>query len=146
MGNYITAVDLANRLRRNYATLYTALDGTAVDTDLVEADIAAAEAEIDGYLAQRYTVPVTATGALPLCKHWALTLAEDLAYGAVPGREPPKNVAARVEQVRKQLAAAADGRFSLGAAEVPAERTAAADVIAVDGATSAFTREALEGW
>jgi phage gp36-like protein len=144
MGNYITRADVDARLRRNYDTLYTR-DG-AVDTAVVDADIAAAEAEVDGHLAQRYAVPVTAAGALPLLKHWALTLLEDLAYGAIPGREVPKHITARVEAVRKQLASAAEGKLSLGAATVPDERPAAAENLLVDGAAPEFQRSDLEAW
>jgi len=143
MGNYATRTDVQRRLRRNYETLYTR-DG-AIDTDLVDADIAAAEAEIDGALAQRYTVPVTA-GNTELLRQWALTLVEDLAYGAVPGREVPKNVAARVDVVRRQIRDAGEGKFSLGAAAVPTERPDATGTLIVEGNTPEMTRTKLEGW
>lgn len=141
--SYATTTDVQRRLRRNYETLYTR-DG-AIDTDVVAADIAAAEAEIDGALAQRYAVPVT-SGNAELLKQWTLTLVEDLAYGAVPGREVPKNVAARVEVVRKQLAAAAEGKFSLGTTAAPTEKTAVTDAVIVEANTPEFTRTKLAGW
>jgi phage gp36-like protein len=144
MGNYVSRSDVQDRLRRSYDTLYSR-DGV-VDTDVVDADIAAAEAEVDGYLGQRYIVPVTASGALPLLKHWTLSLVEDLAYGAVPGRKPPENVTARVATVRAQMDKAAAGTLSLGASTVPSERTDAADCILVEGEDPVFTRTCLEGY
>lgn len=144
MGNYISRTDVENRLRRSYDTLYTR-DG-AVDTDLVDADIEAAEGTVDGYLAKRYLVPITDTAALRIVKAWALTLCEELAYGAVPGRELPESVATRAEAARAQLEAAARGELALGSAETVAEATGSADCIVVESETPVMTRTKLAGF
>ena len=139
-GNYITSyTDVKLRLRRTYETLYTR-DG-AIDTEVVDADIEAAEAELHSYLAQRYTVPVTG-GNQELLKHWALTLLEDIAYGM----NIPDAIATRVAATRKRLEKVAEGDLSLGAATVPDERAAATDAIIVEGATPEFERDDLKGW
>lgn len=146
MGNYISRTDVSNRLRRNYDTLYTKPGAGSVDTDLVDADIEAAEATVDGYLAKRYLVPVTDTSALRLCKAWALVMAEELAYGAVPGRELPESVASRAKAAREQMQAAADGKMALGSATTVAEATAASGCIITAGDTPVMTRTKLEGF
>jgi len=146
MGNYIGRTEVQDRLRRNYTALYTPKGGSAVDTDIVDADIEAAEAGVDGYLAQRYVVPITNADAIKLCKGWALTLLEELAYGSVPGREIPANVQSRVDRAHKQLEKAATGDLSLGAPTVPDERSDATGVIIVEGNTPEMERADLDGW
>lgn len=146
MANYITRSDLERRLRRSYATLYTPPGQSAVDTDLVDADIDAAEAEVDGYLAKRYRVPVTDSAALRMCRAWSLVLAEELAYGAIPGRDLPESVSTRAKTAREQLAAAADGRMMLGSAETVAEAAGASEALVIEGETPVMTRTTLEGF
>lgn len=146
MGNYISRTDVSNRLRRSYDTLYTEPGESEVNTDLVDADIDAAEGTVDGYLAKRYLVPVTDAAAIRIVKAWALTLCEELAYGAIPGRELPESIATRANAVRQQLEAAAAGRMALGSAETVAEISGAADCIVTEGDTPVFTREKMEGF
>ena len=146
MGNYITRTNVQDRLRRSYTTLYTPKGASEVDTDLVDADIDGAEGEVDGYLAQRYTVPVTAAQALRSIRSWCLTLVEEIAYGAIPGRKLPESISTRAAAVRTRLEAVADGSLSLGSAETPGERADAADAIVVDGETPVMGRTNLAGF
>lgn len=146
MGNYISRTDVQRRLRKNFTALYTPAGSTAADLDIVDADIEAAEAEIDSELAKRYVVPVTDATAVKLCKAWGLTILEEYAYGVVPGRDLPKHVTERAQTARKQMARAGSGELSLGAATVPTERTAATDCIIVAGETPEFTRTKMRGF
>ena len=144
MADYLSRTDVENRLRRSYETLYKRAG--AVDTDLIDADIEQAEAEVNSYLAQRNTVPITDTMALRVIRSWSLTLVEELAYGAIPGRKLPESVATRAKAVRVQLAKAADGTLSLGAAQTPSERAAAAEAIIVDAVDPVFGRDNMKGF
>jgi phage gp36-like protein len=147
MSAYLTTTHVANRLRRNYDTLYTRQGDSAVDTALVDADIEAAEAEIHSYLAQRYTVPVTDPEAVKLCRAWALILLEEAAYAAIPGRDLPKAITDRAAAVRERLTAVAEGKLSLGtAAEIAdADTSPGADFIS-DGPDPVYSRDQMEGF
>lgn len=147
MSFYLTPADVEARLRRNYEALYTPRGATAGDTAIVEADIEAAEADIHSYLAGRYVVPVTDPEAVKLLRHWALVLLQEIAYGAIPGRAIPENIAAQVTSLRSRLQALADGQLSLGtAAEVPAAATGIAGDFLGAASQPAFTRDQLKGF
>jgi len=140
--SYITRTDVKDRLARQYATLY-AKAGT-LDETLIDDDIDAAEGEVNGYLAARYTVPVAS--GLALVKSWCLTLVEELAYSRSPAEKIPEKITDRVAAVRKALADVAKGTLTLGADPAPAEKTAAAGTIVVAGSTPEFTREKMSGY
>lgn len=142
---YATTDDLKARLRRAYAALYGDDDTAVVDEALMADDLAAASAEIDGAIAARYSTPVTADGALPLLRSWALTLAEELAYSRAGGADLPEKVKAMAKNVREQLARVAKGEFLLPAS--PAENTnGAGGASLVDCADPVFTRTKLQGF
>ncbi len=146
MANYLTTADVQARLRQTFAALYTPRGWTAEDESIVEADIEAAEADLHSYLAGRYVVPVADAEAAKLLKHWALILLQEIAYGSVPGREIPKNVAAQVDGLRERLGLIAEGRLSLGTAtELPAAAGMSADFIS-DGPAPVFKRSQMEGF
>jgi phage gp36-like protein len=147
MANYLTTDDVQSRLRQNFAPLYTPRGWSAEDEAIVEADIEAAEADLHSYLAGRYIVPVTDADAVKLLKHWSLILLQEIAYGSVPGRELPKNIAAQVDSLRERLQAIADGKLSLGtAAPVPAAETGMAAAAETDAAEPVMTRDNLAGY
>jgi len=143
MGNYISRTDVQDRLQRTYTTLYTV--SGSVDTDKVDQDIAGAEAEIDGYVATRYAVPVTGD-AVALLKDLALALAEERAYRRAPNLDMPGKIADAAKTARAQLRDIAAGRMSLGAATVPDERSAATGAMVIDAETPEYTRDKLAGW
>ena len=147
MGNYIDSTDVQNRLRRNFEPLYTPRGWTSSDSDIVDADIEAAEADLHSYIAARYRVPVTDTEAVKLLKHWALTLVEEIAYGSIPGRKVPDNIAERAKALHERLERIAAGDLSLGTASTVTQATtgAGADVM-TDGPDPVFTRDQMEGF
>ena len=145
MGNYATATEVEQRLRKNFATLYTPRGLTAESLLIVEADIAAAEADLHSYLAGRYQVPVTDAAAVALLKGWTLTLVEELAYAAVPADKLPEPVTTRVAALRTRLELIAAGKLSLGTATA-LESTTISDSLIAESATPVFTRETMRGF
>lgn len=145
MGYYATATEVEQRLRKNFATLYTPRGLTAESAVIVEADIAAAEADLHSYLAGRYVVPVTDAAAVALLKGWTLTLVEELAYAAVPADALPESVTTRVAALRSRLELIADGKLSLGTA-TPLESTTISDSLIAESATPVFTRDTMKGF
>ena len=111
--------------------------------EAAQEDLADAQAEVDGCLARRYCIPVTAAQSLPLLKGWTLTLCEERAYSRAAGSCYAEKVAVRAVLVRKYLAEAAAGTFFLpGAGENPAP--APISLIASD--EPVFTREKMKGY
>ncbi len=142
---YATAADLEKRLKREYAAIYADEDTGVADETLVEEDLGAAAAEIDGKVSVRYEIPVTNPGALALLKAWNLDLAAELAFGRTEGAVIPEKVKNRAETVRKNLDAIAKGDMKLsGAAAESASGPGASAIIAVD--EPEFTREKMQGF
>jgi phage gp36-like protein len=147
MANYLTAAEVEQRLRKNYETLYTPRGQTAEDTAIVAADIEAAEADLHSYLAGRYLIPVTDAEAVKLLKHWTLVLLQEIAYGAIPGRKIPENIASQVKSLRERLQAIADGKLSLGTAEeLPGATAGIAGSFISDGPDPVFKRDQMKGF
>lgn len=145
MGNYITRTDVANRLRRTYDTAYTPKGESTVDTDMVDADIEAAEATFDAAAGVRYAIPITDANGLRLAKSISLILVEELAYGAIPGREIPKNVERRIERAYELLDKLRDGTWDLPSGEdAEDERDDGPTLTSYE--TPQFTRTKLEGF
>ena len=111
--------------------------------EAAQEDLADAQADVDGCLSRRYSIPVTAPQSLPLLKGWTLTLCEERAYSRAAGSCYAEKVAVRAAQVRKYLAAAASGTFSLpDAGENPGSGT----ISLIAGDEPVFTREKLKGY
>ena len=141
---YATIADLRLRLSDLYTGVYTDESGAPMD-DEAQADIDAASAEIDTFLGARYETPVTAPAVAALLKTWAVTLAEELAWSRSGKSETPKNVAARVANVRRILQAIADARQSLpGAVERPA--SSGGGIAFAQTEKPVFSREKLQGY
>ena len=107
-----------------------------------ENDLAEAQAEIDGCIARRYRIPVTAPESLELLKGWTLTLCEERSFSRAAGSCYAEKIVGRVAQVRKYLAEIMAGDFSLpGAKENP---SGPISMIARD--EPLFTRNQLKGY
>lgn len=140
---YATVDNLRQRLGTSVCDeLY--LD-TATADELIAEDIDAAAAEIDGAIASRYVVPVTAPDSIVrLLKGWNLTLAEELAWTRGGADKIPDKVAVRVDSVRKRLAEVRDSKFALsGAAETT---SGGGNVALIDIAEPVFTRDKMRGF
>ncbi|MBT3289391.1 MAG: DUF1320 family protein [Victivallales bacterium] len=143
--SYLTTADVQLRLRNTYDDVYYSADEEAVDTDLVDQDIASAEGIVDGYVAIRYITPVTDATALRLVQAWALTLVEELAYTARATGELPAGLEKRIERVYAALERVASGELTLGATPAPAENTDVADSLIIDGDDPMMTKDGMAG-
>ena len=144
MSRYAAISDLQLRLSDLYSNLYCRLDGSAMN-DEAQADLDAAEAEIDGIIGTRYAVPVESGAAIPLLKAWTVTLAEELAWSRSGKSELPKNVSDRAATVRKNLASIASGKMLLPAA-VQDETSGGGSVVGISGNTPVFGRDKMAGY
>lgn len=114
------------------------------DSAPADADLATANAEVEAALAGRYAVPVTAPGARGLLKDWVLTLAVERAHLRDAAPELPKKVKDRVDEIRKQLALIAEGKFLLADAARVSDQVGG--VVIAESNEPEFTREKLAGW
>jgi phage gp36-like protein len=142
---YANTDDLKGRLKSFFDQLY-ADDEAAGGVNLEDAaeDIEAAEAEVDGAAGVRYTVPVTATAALPLLKNWTLTITEELAWRRSAQGASPENVKDRVKEVRRQLERLAKKEVVLQGAGESSASSGGASI--VSGDAPVFTREKMSGF
>ena len=137
---YATNEDLRQRLgEAKYKSIYRD-DASNADDDLAES-----EAEVNGYLAKRYAVPVTAPDALILLRAWTLDLAEERAYGRAGGSELPEKIKNRAAGVRQSLRDIAKGLMMLPAAAAENPHTAGGSAF-VTGNDPEFTREKMAGY
>ena len=144
MAVYATVDDLLLRLSDLHDGVYRKLDGKVMTAE-AESDLAAAEAEIDGAIGVRYTVPVASAAAAALLKSWTLTLAEELAWSRSGKDALPKNLSDRLTNVRRCIRDVAKGEMDLvGAAENAA--SGAGSVVLVEGNEPEFTRKKLAGF
>lgn len=119
---YATQTDLVSRFgETEIAQLTDRFGGALIDGGVVAAALADADALIDGYLAQRYALPVSPTP--PLLLRAACDIARFLLHGKAAGEK----VRAAYEDALKLLRDLADGRAALpGALPAPAAQTPAA--------------------
>lgn len=131
---YATVEEARGRLGETVAAELYITDAVIAD------DLACAAAEIDSALARHYRIPVEAAAALPLLKHWNLTLMEELAWSRGGSDNIPENVRDRVAQIRATLAKYANRELALPGAEITGT------VAEVAGEPRIFTRENLRGY
>jgi phage gp36-like protein len=137
---YASAEDLAARLGSSkFQAIYRDSPNAPAE------DIADAAAEIDGYLAKRYLVPVTAPDALALLRTWTLDLAIERAFLRPGGSEIPEKYKKRAADVRQNLRDVAKGTMVLPADAAESGRSAGGSVLVV-GNEPEFTREKMAGY
>ena len=95
---YTTLEAFERRLGRAYCEIY------ATDAPRALADLATAQAEIDGKLARRYAVPLTGQVAGSLAAEWQLVLASELAFGSSSRRPRPAICCCRTRRNRPRPA------------------------------------------
>lgn len=119
---YASQADLEARFgAAELAQLTDRVLGTLVEPAVVAAALADADALIDGYLAQRYALPVNPVP--PLLKRVACDIARFLLHGKSAGEK----VRQAYDDALKVLRDLADGRAALpGAAEAPSAQAPAA--------------------
>ena len=138
--SYATIEDLEQRLGEpKYKSIYR--DDTAKAGD----DLAESGAELNGYLAKRYAVPVTAPDALLLLRAWELDLAVERAYLRPGGSEIPEKYKTRAATVRQNLRDIAKGSMVLPADALENQNSAGGSVF-VTGNDPEFTRDKMAGY
>ena len=138
--SYATALELRARIG---ASIFAEIYGEKETTE-AEADLASAEAEIDGAIACRYRMPVAGTRSLALLKDWTLTLAEERTFARPVGCDYTEKIKARVAQVRKYLEMIRLDQFRLPDAEE--NGTAAGGIALVKCDAPIFGRGNMEGF
>jgi len=138
---YVTADDLTNRYSAQKLLQVSDRDGDGVaDPGVVDAACADATELMDGYLGERYTLPLTpVTG---IVKGWACAIAWFRLY-----LSPPDEVRDAYDDAMAQLAQARTGKLMLQANGVPDAATPVnGAVLAVDGAPREFNHRSLRGF
>jgi len=139
MGNYITQADLENKISKSLLIQLTDDDKTGlIDSTKLDSAINEAEAEIDGYIATKYTVPVSPV--TDLLKKLARQIAVKNLYDRRPST--PENVNDNYDNAIAFLKAVAKGDATLGVDPPPAESTQGS-AGEVSGPERVFTRDKL---
>lgn len=119
----------------------TSDEGDVVDTDVLEEVIAAADAEIDGYLATQYDLPLASVPA------FVRRLSADLVWYRLHLRRPAgpsEQVTGVYDRAVKVLQRIADGKLSVGTVPAPAQNPGKAAILT--SATRVFTRTSMKGF
>ena len=138
---YCTAADLAARYSALKLLQVSDRDGDGVtDPGVVEAACADATELMDGYLGERYTLPLTPVTGIVL--GWACAIAWFRLY-----LSPPDNVREAYEDALSQLERARTGKLILQANGVPDAATPVnGAVVAAEGAPREFSHRSLRGY
>ena len=117
---YATAADLSARFGSDIDQLADRDGDGLADADVVAAVLADVSAEMDGYLAVRYELPLAAPVPLLLNRLACVLARERLAYQAGVELGPDAAIRREAEAARRMLADLAAGRASLGTVPTPA--------------------------
>lgn len=140
---YATAADMEERFGREELVARTDRDATGVvDGAVLGRALADAEAEIDGYLAARYALP------LPTVPPLLARIACDIARYRLWEDQASEEVRRRYEDARRLLEAIGRGVVSLGLpANLPPDQKPALSMAAAkSGPAPVFDRAATEGY
>jgi phage gp36-like protein len=137
--SYATQADLEARYGlAELVQLSNREGGTSVVTEVVARALADADAEIDGYLAARYALPLTTVSAA------IVRLACDIARYRLYEHDAPPAVAKRYEDAVRFLRGVADGKVALG---MPAtEPGSISGGVAGESSERVFSRENLSDY
>jgi len=128
---YATQADLIDRFGESeLAQLTDRVNGSTIDTAALSRALADADAEINGYLAGRYALPLSTTPPM------LVRMASDIARYSLYGSGTPDVVRQRYEDVVSLLKRLADGQVKLDAQETAA-------VSGIDVAYHSFTPRAI---
>lgn len=128
-----------------YRKLYD--DGGTVDTLRQQADIDGATAVVDGYLAKRYTVPVTSATDADLLRRLTLALAREMAFEHKPTAAVPEAIEKAADRARATLKLLAAGNMVLiGATAAPVTGSSPAGSVDASSDVPVMDRTSLGGW
>lgn len=142
---YSTKSDLLNQISEaELAQLTDDAAGAVVDDDVVDAAIANADSEIDGYCGEKYTVPFVDVPGIVQNLSGGIAL-----YNLFTRRETgllglPESRTNRYDKAIRLLILISQGKVSLG--EIPAPEGNPDEVAEASMNDRLFTRTSMEGW
>lgn len=135
---YATQADLVDRFgETELAQRTNRTDGLTIDTDVLGRALADADAEIDGYLATRYALPLASTPVV------LVRMAADIARYRLFGDGAPDEVRNRYTDAVKLLVAISDGKVQLGTAPLVVASGGSGNAVAVRTPAAVFSAELL---
>lgn len=143
-GNYITQAELITATKRQQ-NLWKDDAGT-VQTDYLDDDRADAEAEIDSYLAGRYSTPVTGSQAIALLRGFTVRLVRERGYIRKGEGEIPDSIREDADRCREILALIRDGANRLPGAAETTDANSAQAVIYYESNTPNFTNAKMKDY
>ncbi len=141
MGNYIVKADILEQMPEIDLIQLTDDDNTGlVDDGIVDGAIANAEGEVDGYLASRYTTPLSPVP--DVIKAFTVDVAIYRIHGRRQGA--PEHIEKSYENAIKFLKNASNGVVTLGVTTPAPENSGSVVDIQSDGRI--FNRDDLDGF
>ncbi|QRK80182.1 DUF1320 domain-containing protein [Shewanella sp. LZH-2] len=140
---YATSGNMLSRFGEQDLTLLTEREDSVpgeINLALLEQALRDASAEIDGYIAGRYVLPLTTVPAV-LERNCC-----DIARYFLYGDKAPEQVEKRYNAVVKFLTAVSKGDISLGLAETGETAGQSELVISIESAGSVFGRKSAKGF
>jgi phage gp36-like protein len=142
---YCTKTDLLNQISETeLAQLTDDSAGAVVDDDIVDAAIADADSEIDGYCGEKYTVPFTDVPGIVKKLSVGIALYNLFARRETSMSGMPESRTNRYDKAIRFLLQVSKGQVSLG--EVPAPAGNPDEVAEASMNDRVFTRTSMEGW
>jgi len=139
---YCSQTDIEKLIPVEELAELTAESGETPDSDIVSECIALADAEIDSYLAVRYTLPLSATPAR------IKALSADMAIYHLYSRRDhfPEVRRQKYEDAVAFLKAVAKGQAEIIGADGIEITSGAATIVEISSSTRIFSRDTLEGY
>lgn len=138
---YLSAQAFVERLGLDEAIRLTDTIGTGrIEVARLATALADAQAEVDGYLAAKYTTPLATVPAL------VATMVHDLAVARLWSSEAPAGVTERRNAVRRQLLDIVKGAMTLPGADLLTAATVNETPVLFEGGDRLFTRDTLRGF
>ncbi len=138
---YATQADLVERFgAQELAQRTNRVDGQSIDTVVLERAIADAAAEINGYLATRYTLPLASTPAV------LVRLCADLARYQLCGDKVPESVRQRYTDAVSLLKRLATGEVQLAGVQAVPAAGGAGNAVAVRSPARQFGPGQLQSY
>ncbi len=142
---YCTKADILNQISEaELAQLTDDAAGAVVDDDIVDAAIADADSEIDGYCGAKYTVPFTDVPGIVQKLSVGIAIYNIYARRETQMGGMPESRTNRYDKAIRFLIRISEGKTSLG--EVPAPAGNPDEVAAASMNDRVFTRTSMEGW
>jgi len=142
MGTYLSTAEAQTALKE-ILEVYNNDAGT-VDTDRLDNDVDAAEAEVHSGFS-RYDIPATSAASIELCRGWTVAILRSKAYSRLASSETPEVVLDEAKAARASITRLHGGRLTLPD-ETQTTTTGLAVSMSVSANTPQMTRSQLAGF